>query len=288
MELNNKLALVVAYYLSKYDIQALERLGYKNWKSAFLSISNILNLKTNTIKNMRDDFDSIHPNNRVGWYQREFRPSRKEVIEKYQEKSEEELFEIVKNILDKNYRTIDESLTNNINIKEIKNEKIILKNVTAKTIATYNERIEKDNTEQLFDLSEGIEERLKRRKEHEELVRDLAYYLENKGYKLYEGQIDCLAIKDDIALIFEVKTLNGEAKDERSQVLKALAQLKYYKKFSMGKFCELEKVYSLALFSSKLSDQYIEFLEENSMHTLYKENEKISTSIINKIIKTSM
>ncbi|MGU8777909.1 hypothetical protein ACV3SM_07335 [Clostridium perfringens] len=85
-----------------------------------------------------------------------------------------------------------------------------------------------------------------------------------------------------------MKTLNGEAKDERSQVLKALAQLKYYKKFSMGKFCELEKVYSLALFSSKLSDQYIEFLEENSIHTLYKENEKISTSIINKIIKTSM
>ncbi|MDT9331817.1 NERD domain-containing protein, partial [Clostridium perfringens] len=130
--------------------------------------------------------------------------------------------------------------------------------------------------------------RLKRRKEHEELVRDLAYYLENKGYKLYEGQIDCLAIKDDIALIFEVKTLNGEIKDERAQVLKALAQLKYYKKFAMGKFSELEKVYSLALFSSKISDQYIEFLEENSIHTLYKENEKISTSIINKIIKTSM
>lgn len=85
-----------------------------------------------------------------------------------------------------------------------------------------------------------------------------------------------------------MKTLNGEIKDERAQVLKALAQLKYYKKFAMGKFSELEKVYSLALFSSKISDQYIEFLEENSIHTLYKENEKISTSIINKIIKTSM
>lgn len=101
MELNNKLALIVAYYLSKYDRQALKRLGYKNWKIAFSSISNILNVKGNTIKNMRDEFDVVHPNNRVGWYQRELSSSRKEVIVKYQEKNEEELFEIVKNILEK-------------------------------------------------------------------------------------------------------------------------------------------------------------------------------------------
>ena len=288
MELNNKLALIVSYYLSKYDIQALERLGYKNWRNAFSDISNILSVKANTIKNMRDEIDAIHPNNRVGWYQREFRPSRKEVIEKYKGKSEKELFEIVKKILDKKCRIIDEELRKNIDIKEIENEKIILKNVTAKTIANYNEGVKKDDTEQLFDLSEGINERLKRRKEHEELVKELAHYLENKNYKLYEGQIDCLAIKNDVALIFEIKTLNGEATDERSQVLKALAQLKYYKKFAMGQFSQLEKVYSLIVFSSKISDKYIEFLEENIIYTLYKENENINIDIINKIIETSI
>lgn len=143
-----------------------------------------------------------------------------------------------------------------------------MKNVTAKKITSYNQSIEEDNKEQLFDLSEGIKDRLKRRKEHEELVKKLAYYLESKGFDLYKGQIDCLAIKSDITLIFEVKTLNGGRKDERSQVLKALAQLKYYKKFFIEKFGEFKRIDFLVLFSHKISDEYIEFLEESNISVM--------------------
>lgn len=150
-----------------------------------------------------------------------------------------------------------------------------MKKVTSKSIAKYNGDFKANIGEvQLFDLSEGIQERMKRREEHEVLVRELADYLERKGYELYEGQIDCLAIKDGSALIFEVKILNREKNDERSQVLKALAQLKYYKKFTMGKFSEYENIYLFAVFSHKISNEYIEFLEDNDINSIYKSKDK--------------
>lgn len=52
---------------------------------------------------MRDDFDPLHPNKRVGWYQRELRPSRREIKEQYEGYTEEQLTKLVKNILN-NYK----------------------------------------------------------------------------------------------------------------------------------------------------------------------------------------
>ncbi|WP_026691874.1 DUF3883 domain-containing protein [Peribacillus kribbensis] len=102
MEYNHKLALIVAYYLSKFDWKAIENLGYKKFRHAFEDIGRILNVKPNTIKNMRDEFDPLNPNERLGWYQRELRPSRLQVVEKYENLSEVAFTEIVKDILRSN------------------------------------------------------------------------------------------------------------------------------------------------------------------------------------------
>lgn len=99
MNENSKLALIISYYLSRFDKLALEKLGYSKWTQAINDIAEILNINPNTIKNMRDEFDSVHPNKRVGWYQRELRPSRIEIKEKYDSYTEEELTKIVKDIL---------------------------------------------------------------------------------------------------------------------------------------------------------------------------------------------
>lgn len=99
MEENNRRALIIAYYLSKYDKEGLKNLGYINFKVAFEEIAGKLKVNKNTIKNMRDEFDPIHDNKRVGWYQRELRPSREWVIDKFSRLSERALREIVKNIL---------------------------------------------------------------------------------------------------------------------------------------------------------------------------------------------
>ncbi|MED1627243.1 DUF3883 domain-containing protein [Bacillus mycoides] len=99
MESNRKKALIVAYYLSKYDRNALEVLNYETFSAAFEDIGKRLGIKKNTIKNRRDDFDPIHDNGRSGWYQQELPKSSLDVVEKFEGVSEDALAEIVKEIL---------------------------------------------------------------------------------------------------------------------------------------------------------------------------------------------
>ena len=72
----SRLALVAAFYLSKYDAEALTRLGYATFKEAFADIGQQLGVNPRSVKNKRDDFDPVFSNARAGWHQRELGPSR--------------------------------------------------------------------------------------------------------------------------------------------------------------------------------------------------------------------
>lgn len=96
---NNKLALIIAFYFSKYDRLACENLGYKSFSSAFKGIGDILDVKPASIKQMREQFDPYHDNTRVGWYQRPLTRSRRDVMNQYGGLSEAALREIIKDIL---------------------------------------------------------------------------------------------------------------------------------------------------------------------------------------------
>ncbi|WP_208591875.1 DUF3883 domain-containing protein [Gracilibacillus suaedae] len=99
MDLNRKKGLVVSYYLSKYDRKALKELKYDSFRAAFRDIGTKLNIPPNTIKNRRDDYDSINDNNRNGWYQKELSKSTLDIVEQFGNISEVALTEIVKDIL---------------------------------------------------------------------------------------------------------------------------------------------------------------------------------------------
>jgi hypothetical protein len=99
MKENHSLALICAYYLSKFDQAAYKNLGYSSKKDTHESIGQILNVKPNSVKNMRDEFDPLHENHRAGWYQRPLSPSRVKVVEAFQDLSEEELRDIVLEII---------------------------------------------------------------------------------------------------------------------------------------------------------------------------------------------
>lgn len=99
MEQNNQLALIIAYYISRFDIRGINELGYSTWKQAYDNIGSILGVKKYTVKNMRDDFDPYFQNARVGWHQRELSPSRKKVFEKFSAYSFEQMTDIIKKIL---------------------------------------------------------------------------------------------------------------------------------------------------------------------------------------------
>ena len=116
MKQSNYLSLVVAYYLSKFDKKAYEVLGFGNSTETHRLIGKILEANANTIKNMRDEFDPLHENNRAGWYQRELRPSRQKIVEMYQHLEEEELRDLVIEILEN--KNINE-LNNAIDLIEV-------------------------------------------------------------------------------------------------------------------------------------------------------------------------
>lgn len=99
MKESHSLALIVAYYLSKFDTIAYERLGFPSSTDTHAEIGRLLGVNPNSVKNMRDEFDPLHDNPRAGWHQRPLRPSRAKVVESFQDLSEEELRDVVLEIL---------------------------------------------------------------------------------------------------------------------------------------------------------------------------------------------
>jgi hypothetical protein len=103
----NRLAIIVAFYLSKFDKFGLQNLGFKTDSEAFESIANTLGIKKNYIKFRRDEFDPVHPW-RKGW-QRPMDNRIIRAIEALQNLSEPDLRDIVQKILsDTQYRNSEE------------------------------------------------------------------------------------------------------------------------------------------------------------------------------------
>ena len=105
MRESHKCALIVAYYLSRFDRKGVRTLGYSSFTEAFEGIEKLLDVKASTIKHMRDSFDPYCSQVRVGWYQRKILPSRANVIQAYDEMSEIAMAEIVQEILNGNSQT---------------------------------------------------------------------------------------------------------------------------------------------------------------------------------------
>lgn len=103
----NLLAIIVAFYLSKYNKEGLKKLGFKNDRDAFEAIAKTLGIKKNYVKFRRDEFDPIHPW-RKGWQ----RPMDNRIIksiEALQDLEERDLRDIVQSILqNEKYRNSDE------------------------------------------------------------------------------------------------------------------------------------------------------------------------------------
>lgn len=80
-----------------------------------------------------------------------------------------------------------------------------------------------------IDYTESIRIRQQRLSEHQEIVRQLGQFCEERGFELYEGKFDCLSTFDETALVFEIKTILSSMPDQEKQSIKGVGQLKYYK-----------------------------------------------------------
>ncbi|MFT3794659.1 DUF3883 domain-containing protein [Flavobacterium sp.] len=104
MDKGHKLAHIVAYYLSRFDKEALTNLGYKNDKEAWARIGEALDIKPNYIKFRRDEFDVVHPF-RVGWNKRSMPLRIIRTIDAYENFDELTLRGLIQDILENAHNT---------------------------------------------------------------------------------------------------------------------------------------------------------------------------------------
>ncbi len=128
MRKTNKILKIIAYYLSEFDMDAVDALGFKTRTEAFNVISNALGNDNNYLKFRRDEFDALpdSASPRKGWKNR---PPAKDVVEiaaHLKQFSFDELTEIVKSLIN-NIIDIEEPFppyTPDISIDTIDEEKL--------------------------------------------------------------------------------------------------------------------------------------------------------------------
>ena len=94
----NKRALVVAFFLSKFDRKGVRALGYGTTEEGFADLGEKLGVKKNTIKQMRDSFDPFCSVVRAGWHQRPILRSRANIIAAYDQASFEAMLYVVQTL----------------------------------------------------------------------------------------------------------------------------------------------------------------------------------------------
>lgn len=122
------------------------------------------------------------------------------------------------------------------------------------------------------DISLEKKKRSERTERHQALVRKIANVLDKKGYELYEGIMDCAAVKyKEKTLLIEVKTLSSGGEDELHQVRRSLSQLLYYEEFHLSQIpnCSNGNVIKVVLFENKIQDKYISFLKKYGCRVLW-------------------
>lgn len=99
----------------------------------------------------------------------------------------------------------------------------------------------------------AIEQRRERLRRHNLIVQKLARRFAQAEADMYEDPFDILAILGDVAILVEVKSLDGSTADERDRVQESLAQLLYYEAFLTRPLSEETRVRKIACFERPIT-----------------------------------
>ncbi|MCF6367082.1 MAG: hypothetical protein L3J35_12905 [Bacteroidales bacterium] len=123
-----------------------------------------------------------------------------------------------------------------------------------------------------IDYTESIRIRQKRLAQHQEIVRQLGLFCEEKAFELYEGKFDCLSTMEETALVFEIKTILSSMSDQEKQTIKGVGQLKYYKFSIVNKQMEYEDIKEFLVYSQKPQFCLIEFCTAENIKVVWLED----------------
>jgi len=85
--------------MSRLDQDYLSRRGLASWRSAFAEAGRVLGMPDASFKNLRDEFDPLHNNSRVGWNMRPLRQDRERVVLDLRDVSDDGLAELASRLL---------------------------------------------------------------------------------------------------------------------------------------------------------------------------------------------
>ena len=75
--------MLAGMFLSKFDREGLQLLGFSGLWEAFNAMGYSLGGKPTSIKNYMQEFDPLFPNKRKGWHKRDLRPHCREAFNRY-------------------------------------------------------------------------------------------------------------------------------------------------------------------------------------------------------------
>jgi hypothetical protein len=91
-------AVIVGYAMSRLDAQFLQAFGFATWKEACRMFGLMLDVQPASLKNLRDEFDPLHNNARVGWWRRELRGDRRVVHQELSRFDDDALIAVVSDL----------------------------------------------------------------------------------------------------------------------------------------------------------------------------------------------
>lgn len=96
-------SILAGLYLSKFDVEGLHYLGFESFTEAFNVIGLSLGIQPASVKNYRDEFDPLFPNNRKGWHKRPIRDYCKVVYDSFVGLNLENFASLLKQIIYKEH-----------------------------------------------------------------------------------------------------------------------------------------------------------------------------------------
>jgi hypothetical protein len=100
---NRDKAILIGLYLSKFDEDALNELGFDGINQAFNALGYSIGVKPASIKNYRDEFDPYFPNPRKGWHKRTLRDYCKKYLDNFSALNFGDFTDLVKSFVIQNY-----------------------------------------------------------------------------------------------------------------------------------------------------------------------------------------
>jgi hypothetical protein len=123
-----------------------------------------------------------------------------------------------------------------------------------------------------IDYAESIRIRQERLAEHQQIVRQLGLFCEERAFELYEGKFDCLSTLRETALVFEIKTILSSMSDQEKQTVKGVGQLKYYNFSIVNRQMEYEDIKEFLVYSQKPQLSLIEFCVAENIKVIWLED----------------